>query len=76
MDTTLTRAEVAEMFGLSRTTVRIIAVEFGLSLLRDRPKQEDPTPEQIRQRCAEIRNKWSNAMKKSRYNKHFAGLLM
>lgn len=62
----LTIDEIAQFFGVSDETVRIAAKKLELKSKRaiereraQRCQESDPTPEQIRERAAEIRAGWS-----------------
>ena len=69
-DETLTRADIKDKFGLSKTRCRRIAKEYGLPMERpnfvDTTKSPDPTPEEIEERAAEIRRGWSEAERQRR----------
>jgi len=65
--------QVAKKFGLSRTTCGAIAAEYGLpyrsrfsNRIGTSNSVADPTPEQIAERCAEIRSRWSESEKERR----------
>ena len=62
----LTIDEIAQFFGVSDETVRIAAKKLEFKSKRaikreraQRCQESDPTPEQIRERAAEIRAGWS-----------------
>ena len=70
-DPDLTRLDVALKFGISKTLSRRIAIEFGLPLERDNNymdtrRTDDPTPEEIEQRAAEVRKTWTAAVQEQR----------
>lgn len=73
MDPDVTQRRVAKKFGLSRTTCGAIAAEYGLpyrsrfsNMIGTSNSVIDPTPEQIAERCAEIRSRWSESEKERR----------
>lgn len=78
-DSSLRRVDIANKFGLSKTLCRNIAAEFGLPPVREQiescfnNRQDDPTPEEIAQRSAEVQRSWSAAEKSRRMNTKFAG---
>lgn len=63
-DDTLTRKDIAEKFGIGRSTARSLAIEFGLPMQRTFVAQamatKDPTPEEIARMTAEIRKGWTD----------------
>ena len=64
-DENMTRIDIAQKFGLTKGTTRRIAIEFGLPLERqsnyiDTRRTDDPTPEEIAERAAEVRRSWSS----------------
>lgn len=71
----LRRIDIVKMFGVSKSLCKIIAEEFGLPSIRDQidwsNKEPDPTPEEILQRSAEVRRKWSDAERSRRMNVKF-----
>lgn len=64
-DDTLTRAQIANKFGVALSTLSTLAKRYGLPLQRDNYTNTlsvpDPTPEEIRQRAAEVRAGWSES---------------
>lgn len=68
-NTRLTRAEVARILDVSESSARQMAIEFGLSARRPgtppscgvNAKTADPTPEEIRQRCLEVQERWGDS---------------
>jgi len=76
-DSSLRRIDIAAKFGLSKTLCRNIAMEFGLPAIREQcengynNRQDDPTPEEILQRAAEVRRRWSDAERSRRMNVKF-----
>lgn len=62
-DENLSRADIANMFGLSQTLTRTIAKEYDLDLerpgYRDTRTAVDPSPEEIAERAAQIRKTWT-----------------
>jgi len=73
MDPDTTQKQIAEMFGLSRTTCGAIAAEFGLpyrsrfsNRIGTSNAVEDPSPDEIAERCAEIRKRWSDSERRRR----------
>lgn len=68
-DTRLTRAEVARRLDVSESCARQMAIEFGLSARRPgtppamgvNVKTNDPTPDEIRERCLEVQARWNDA---------------
>jgi len=75
---TISRAELCRIFGVSKHTIRNFALEFGVEMVRSNPnyyKQPEycPTPEEIAERAAEIRSRWSEAVRSSRMNTKFKG---
>jgi len=78
-DLTISRAELCKIFGVSKHTIRNFALEFGVEMVRTNAnyhKQADycPTPEEIAERTAEIRSRWSDAVRSSRMNTKFRGV--
>jgi hypothetical protein len=63
----LTKAQIAGRFGVSESTVRKWAIEFGFGPSRpwttgDHGKNTsgpDPSPEEIKRECAALRARWS-----------------
>lgn len=63
---------IAEKHGISRDMATSIRDQLGLPKRHDRkkrykpPRNSDPTPSMIRQRCKKIRDKWSEATEAER----------
>jgi hypothetical protein len=64
MDYSYTRAEVSFILGIPKSSCFTLAKAWGLPVERDGFRQNcnnpDPTPEEIRERCAEIRSRWTD----------------
>lgn len=64
-DKNIRRTELSQMFSCSSTKLSYVARHFGLNPQRPKARYYtqsrviDPTPEEIRQRCEEIRAGWS-----------------
>lgn len=63
---------LAEKHGVSRDTATSIRDRLGLPKRHDRkkrykpPRQRDPTPKEIEERCKKIRDRWSEATESER----------
>jgi hypothetical protein len=57
-DQTVTKGQICERFGITRWRLADIARILDLDDDRDNLPFVDPTPEEIRERAAEIRSKW------------------
>jgi len=58
-------ADIAELFGLSRSAIYSRAISWGLS--RTRAEPDSPSEEEIAEMTAEIRRGWSQEERSKRY---------
>ena len=70
LDEELTRSDLTKRWGISKTTLIRLAREYDLDLVRPNYLKTtavaDPTPEEIEERAAKIREGWSASVREQR----------